>query len=467
MGKYFRDFYIAVKNGDIWTKSSLLVLGAGYFGRKQIVKGILLTLLEIGFVLFTCFFSLPYILKLNTLGTVQREEVFDPLTLQKTVNDFDNSLLILLGGIIGILFIVAFILLYVQNIKAVYELQVMEENGSHINSFKEDCREFVNGKFHITLLALPSLGVIIVNIIPILFMICIAFTNYDINHQPPSFLFTWVGLDNFKALFTTNTTITFGYVFMRVLSWTLIWAVFATFSTYFGGILLAKLINNKITKCKKLWRTLFVITIAIPQFVTLLLVGKMFGDYGIVNGICNQIGLTPFLQKVGLISEGLSYIPFLSKPGWAHVMIVLINIWVGVPFQMLSATGILMNIPEEQLESAKLDGASERQIFWKITMPYMLFVTGPSLITALISNINNFNVIYLLTNDYVTGNMAYANSNAKEVDLLVTWLFTLTNDYSNYKMASVIGICVFIISAILTLISFSRMIAGNKEEEFQ
>ena len=249
------------------------------------------------------------------------------------------------------------------------ELQVMEENGSHINNFKEDCREFVNGKFHITLLALPSLGVIIVNIIPILFMICIAFTNYDINHQPPSFLFTWVGLDNFKALFTTNTTITFGYVFVRVLSWTLIWAVFATFSTYFGGILLAKLINNKITKCKKLWRTLFVITIAIPQFVTLLLVGKMFGDYGIVNGICNQIGLTQFLQKVGLISEGLSYIPFLSKPGWAHVMIVLINIWVGVPFQMLSATGILMNIPEEQLESAKLDGASERQIFWKITMP--------------------------------------------------------------------------------------------------
>ena len=126
-----------------------------------------------------------------------------------------------------------------------------------------------------------------------------------------------------------------------------------------------------------------------------------------------------------------------------------------------------MNIPEEQLESAKIDGASEFQIFWKITMPYMLFVTGPSLITALISNINNFNVIYLLTSDYVTGNMAYANSNAKEVDLLVTWLFTLTNDYSNYKMASVIGICVFVICAILTLISFSRMIAGNKEEEFQ
>ena len=209
------------------------------------------------------------------------------------------------------------------------------------------------------------------------------------------------------------------------------------------------------------------VTIAIPQFVTLLLVGKLFGDYGIVNSFCNQIGLTAFLQDIGLVGKGLSYIPFLSKPGWAHVMIILINIWVGVPYQMLSATGILMNIPEDQLESARIDGANDFQIFWKITMPYILFITGPSLITAFIGNINNFNVIYLLTSDYVTTNMAFANSNAKEVDLLVTWLFTLTNDYSNYKMASVIGICVFIICATITLLSFTRMIAGNREEEFQ
>jgi len=89
------------------------------------------------------------------------------------------------------------------------------------------------------------------------------------------------------------------------------------------------------------------------------------------------------------------------------------------------------------------------------------------LITAFIANINNFNVIYLLTSDYVTTNMMYANSKAKEVDLLITWLFTLTNDYSNYKMASVIGIIVFVICAGLTLLTFSRMIANNKEEDFQ
>lgn len=457
----------AFRFGDVCTKLSAVLMGAGYFARHQIVKGILISVLEVLFFGFTFGFSWQYITKLGTLGTVQRQEIFDPATLTKTVNDYDNSFMILLGGIIGLLAIAAFVLLWFQNMTAVYRLQILKEQGRHINTFREDLRSLVNEKFHVTLLTAPTLGVILMNIIPILFMTCIAFTNYDEDHQPPTQLFTWVGLENFKTLFTTSATITFGYVFVRILLWTLLWAFAATFSTYYLGILLAKFINDKRTHWKKLWRSLFVVTIAIPQFVTLPLVGKMFGDYGIVNSFCNSIGLTALLKEAGLVGKGLSYIPFLSRPGWAHVMVILINIWVGVPFQMLSATGILMNIPEDQLESARIDGASEGQIFRKIIMPYVYFVTGPSLITTLIANINNFNVIYLLSGDYVTANMKFASSNAKETDLLITWLFTLTNEYSNYKMASVIGICVFVISAVLTLIGFTRMIAGNREEEFQ
>ena len=187
---------------------------------------------------------------------------------------------------------------------------------------------------------------------------------------------------------------------------------------------------------------------------------------GIVNTICANIGLTDFLRNMGLVST--SYIPFLSAPGWAHVMIILINIWIGVPYQMLIATGVLMNLPTEQLESARVDGANKFQIFQKITMPYMLFVTGPALVTDFVKNINNFNVIYLLTeNVYTTTNQVMANSQAKEVDLLVTWLFRLTQDYYNYKMASAIGIIVFIICAVFTLIAFNRMIKGDKEGTYQ
>ena len=467
--KFFADFGNAITKGDIWTRLSLIIMGAGYFGRKQFIKGILMTVFEILCIVTFTGFCLPYLLKFDTLGDVERVAIFDPITMTDVVNDYDNSLLILLMGTMSIIFVIAFIFVYILNTRAVYRLQVAKEQGQHINTFVEDVRRFANDRFHITLLSLPAIGVVLFTVVPLIFMIFVAFTNYDENHLAPSKLFTWVGLDNFISLFTTSTTVTFGYTFVRVLAWTLIWAVAATFTTYIGGILLAKLINDKLTFGKPFWRTCFVVTIAIPQFVTLLLIGKMFGNYGIVNGLLADTGIIEFFKNIGWIGEGLTYIPFLTKPGWAHVMIILINIWIGVPYQMLVATGILMNIPSDQLESARIDGATNRQIFWKIIMPYYLFITGPSLITSFIGNINNFNVIYLLASSggFVTTDMSLAASQSKEIDLLITWLFTLTNDYSNFKMASVIGIVVFIICAGFTLITYTRMIAGDKEEEFQ
>ena len=468
IGNYFKEFGTAVAKGDIWVKLSLIWMGAGYIARKQIINGIIMTLLEAVFAIMCVGYAAPNLAKFGTLGTVQFEQVFDPLTLTSTVNYYDNSFLILLNSIISLFLIVVFVIVYIANVKTVYHLQQTKENGRHINNFREDIRALFNEKFHITLLTLPCIGVVLMNILPILVLIAVAFTNYDQQHMPPSALFTWVGFKNFKSLFTNSTTITFGYSFGKILIWTLEWAVLATFTTYIGGILLAKFINNKATKWPKFWRTLFIIAIAVPQFVTLLLVRNFFADSGIVNTICANIGLTDFLKKIGLVASHLTYIPFLTDPNWAKFMIVLINIWVGVPYQMLIATGVLMNIPEDQIESARIDGANSFQIFAKITMPYMLFVTGPALITDFVKNINNFNVIYLLTQDvFVTSDQMLANSNAKEVDLLVTWLFRLTNEYYNYKMASVIGIFVFVICAAFTLITFTRTIKGDKEDQFR
>ena len=466
-GKFFRDFAEAVMKGDAFVKLSLFWMGAGYFRRKQYAKALLMTVFEIAVLLFTVTFASQYVPKFGTLGTVKQEAVFNMETMKKEFNDYDNSFKILLFSLVSFVVWITFLVVYIWNIKKQYTLQKLAERGGHINTFLEDLNQYRNKKFYVTLLAFPMIGVILFTVIPLLVMILVAFTNYDQQHMPPSELFTWTGLTNFISLFGGGgMTVTFGYSFVRVLAWTLIWAVFATFTTYIGGILLSLLINHKRVKLKKMWRTLFIITIAVPQFVSLLLVRNFFSDGGIVNTLCANIGITDFLRDIGLIST--SYIPFLSSPGWAHVMIILINIWVGVPFQMLIATGVLMNLPTEQLESARIDGATPRQTFRHITMPYVLFITGPALVTDFVKNINNFNVISLLTQDvYPTTNQALANSQAKEVDLLVTWLFTLTQDYYNYKMAAVIGIAVFVICAVFTLIIFNRMIRGNREEEYQ
>ncbi len=466
IGRFFKEFGEAVSKGDAAVKASLLVTGAGYWRRKQIVKGILVTLLELGVILYTCFIGLPYMGKLGTLGTVERTMVYNPQTMKNEVNDYDNSLLILLFGIISLCFLIVAIVLWMANMRSVYRLQLRAEQGKHINSFKEDCSSMLNDKFHFTLLALPVLGVIIFNIMPLIVMICIAFTNYDTNHMPPNTLFTWTGLANFKSLFTTSLTSTFGYTFRKVLVWTLLWAVLATFTTYFGGIILALLINSKVTKGKKIWRTIFVASISVPQFVTLLLLRNFFANTGIANTFCANIGLTDFLRNIGLIST--SYIPFLTDPTWAKITFVVINIWVGVPNLMLIATGVLINIPEELKESAKIDGANAFQIFRKITMPYMFFITGPYLVTQFTANINNFNVIYLLTQDvYTTTDLKLAASWGKDIDLLVTWLYRLTSEQYNYKMASVIGICVFVVCAVITLFAFNFLIKGDKEETFR
>ncbi len=465
---FFSSFVKDVREGDLWVRMSLVIFGAGYFKRRQFVKGVLVTVVQAAvFVLYPVLLW-PYLSKFGTLGTVKRAAVFNATTMKNEVNDYDHSFMILLFGLIAILVLAAMVLFWVKNLHAVRRLEVLEKKGKKINRFTDDVRELLNEKFHITLLTLPSLGVMLFTIVPLLVMLCVAFTNYDQTHMAPTNLFTWVGLQNFRTLFTQSQTITFGYSFGKVLSWTLVWAVFATFTNFFFGIFLAMFINNKKTRLKRMWRTFFIITIAVPQFVSLLLVRNFFANTGIVNTICAGIGLTDFLKQIGLLSESYAYIPFLTHPVWAKVMIILINMWIGIPYLMLIATGILMNIPSDILESARIDGANAFQSFRKITLPYILFVTGPYLVSSFTANINNFNVIYLLTNDvFVTKDQLLANSNAQEIDLLVTWLYRLTQNYYNYKMASVLGILIFLISAVFTVIAFRGMIKGDREERFQ
>ncbi|HPF88379.1 MAG TPA: sugar ABC transporter permease, partial [Candidatus Limiplasma sp.] len=377
---FFVQFGRDIRDGDLWVRLSLVLFGAGYFGRKQYVKGVLVTLFQVFVFVFYPIALWPYLSKFGTLGTVKRQAVFNPETMKNEVNDYDHSFMILLFGLFAILVAAGMLVFWIKNVHAVRKLQIQKESGKKINTFHDDIRSLFNKKFYITLLALPSLGVILFTIIPLLVMICVAFTNYDQTHMVPTNLFTWVGFANFKTLFTRSQTITFGYSFGKVLRWTLVWAVFATATNFIFGILLAMFINNKKTRWKGMWRTFFVVAIAVPQFVSLLLVRNFFANTGIVNTICANIGLTDFLKQIGLVSQSYAYIPFLTDPVWAKVMIILINMWIGIPYLMLIATGILMNIPQDILESARIDGANAFQSFRKITMPYILFVTGPYLV---------------------------------------------------------------------------------------
>ena len=150
-----------------------------------------------------------------------------------------------------------------------------------------------------------------------------------------------------------------------------------------------------------------------------------------------------------------------------RIWIIIVNMWIGIPYSMLLCSGILLNIPKDLYESARIVGAGPARQFRKITLPYMLFVTGPYLITQFIGNINNFNVIFLLSGGGPGDNIKYTNG-AKSTDLLITWLYKLSlGTDRNYKLASVIGILVFVISAVFSLIVYNKSSAVQSEGNFQ
>ena len=133
------------------------------------------------------------------------------------------------------------------------------------------------------------------------------------------------------------------------------------------------------------------------------------------------------------------------------------------PFCIFTLQGFMSAVPRDYEESARIDGAGPVKTFTAITLPYMLFVTTPQLITQFVGNINNFNVIYLLSNGNPTTEKYYQ---AGETDILVTWLFKLTMNSQDYGLAAAIGILVFVICATLSLIVYNNSKSMKDEEAF-
>ncbi|WP_323163536.1 carbohydrate ABC transporter permease [Variimorphobacter saccharofermentans] len=453
IGRWFMFFGQTFLKGDILTKISFIIMGLSNLLRGQIIKGLLFLVIQISYIYYMITKGLSSFAGLKTLGTKQQGMVMDESLGIFVVQQGDNSMLILLAGVIAIFVSVLFIVIWRASIKAGYEAQILKEQGKKLPDFLQDIQTYFDAKLNRTLMALPLTGILLFTVLPLFFMILIAFTNFDNAHQPPGNLFTWVGFQNFQTILLSGETI--AKTFWPVLGWTLTWAVFATFLNYIGGILLALLINKDGVRFKGLWRTIFVISIAIPQFVSLLIVRTMLNDNGSVNML---------LRELGIIGPK-EFLPFLSDPTWARISVIIVNLWVGIPYTMLSTTGILMNIPKDLYEAARVDGANPFVIFVKITMPYVFFVTTPYLITQFIGNINNFNVIYFLTGG---GPMSLAYYQAGKTDLLVTWLYKLTTGtMKDYSYASTIGIIVFILSAVFSLSTYRRTASYKREEEFQ
>jgi len=441
-------------------------MGFGCFSRspKQIVKGLLLLAVEAVFIVYMIFLGAPNLALFGTLGT--NTEHTDKVTGDLIPGD--KSLTILIFGVMSIMFMIFFVYMWITNTKIAYKTQLRAKEGKPLTGLKQQINYAFNDGYHVTILAIPILGILLVTVLPLIVNILVAFTNYGfvdgIKYDGEARLFTWTAFDAFGYVFKAGG---FGTSIWRVLGWTLVWAVFATFTNFFFGMFLAMMINKKSIKMKVFWRTCFVIVIAVPDFITLLMMANFFSysDSSLYTGAFNKV-LTDWFGLDINGGSGIDWFGSKGNPLAARVMVIVVNMWRGMPYTMLATSGILMNIPDELYESSRIDGAGPVRRFVSITFPYIMFVMGPQLLTTFTGNINNFNVIFFLTG----GGPKLITGQPGSTDLLITWLYDMTvngGQYPKYNYGAVIGIFTFIITSFFALIVFNSSKSIKQEDTFQ
>ena len=422
-------------------------MGLGNLIAGQFIKGLLFLAIEIGVIAFLVMRGggIYWMSMLPSLGDRPMQEIWNE---DKGVYEYvmgDQSQLILLYGVATVCIVALGIVIWRASVRSGFKALSLKKAGKKVPTIIEDVKSLFDENIHKLLMSPPTTCLAVFSVLPLLYMMSMAFTNYS-KEGDHLVLFDWVGLANFSALFDSTSTI--GKQFGDVLVWTLVWAFFATFLNFFLGTFVAIIINRKTVKFQGFWRGCLSLTIAIPQFVSLMIIRSMMQPDGIINTM---------LMNAGIISTRL---PFLTNATWARVMVIIVNCWVGIPYTIMQVTGILQNIPAEQYEAATIDGANAVQQFLHITLPYMIFVMTPYIITQFTGNINNFNVIYLLTRGEPVG----VGNSAGDTDLLVTWLYKLTVDQQKYNLGAVIGIFTFVVLAIVSLVTY-RSSGSYKDEE--
>ncbi|RDY71555.1 sugar ABC transporter permease [Halobacillus trueperi] len=404
--------------------------GFGQFYNKQIFKGsAFLILMASFFIAFSDLLQFGF-WGLVTLGT-------DP--------NYDHSIVLLVEGILTLIVTILGLGVYAFNLRDAFKVGKQRDLNEEPNSIRQQYQNLVGGGFPYLMMTPGFLLLVFVVIFPILFVILLSFTNYDLYHSPPANLVDWVGFQNFIDIF--NIPI-WRETFFSVLAWTVIWTFGATTLQIALGIFLAVLMNQKGIIFQKTIRTIFILPWAVPAFVSILVFAGMFNE---TFGTINRDILAVF---------GLGDLPWLTNPTYTKIALIMIQTWLGFPFIFAMVTGVLQSIPNELYEAADVDGASIFQKFRSITLPLVLYATAPIMITQYTFNFNNFNVIFLFNG----GGPAVPEQNAGGTDILISWIYNLTMTSAQYGKAAAITMILSLIVITVALWQFRRTKSFQEED---
>ncbi|MBA1394512.1 sugar ABC transporter permease, partial [Lactobacillus sp. XV13L] len=189
------------------------------------VKGLALLITELVFIAWFVFSGVSAISIMTNLGPIKNKKVvYDSAQGVYITKQPSNSVLILLFGLLAIIFCIALAYLYIVNLRSTRKNYVLKRDGKHILTNKEELASLFDARLHDTLMTVPIIGILSFTVLPTIFMISMAFTNYDRNHP---IAFSWTGFQAFGNVISGDLSGTF----FPVLGWTLVWAVAATVTT--------------------------------------------------------------------------------------------------------------------------------------------------------------------------------------------------------------------------------------------
>ena len=242
---------------------------------------------------------------------------------------------------------------------------------------------------------------------------------------------SFIGLANFVEVFTAEG-------FLKVTAFTLIWTLSNVIAHIGIGLFLALILNDKRIRGRVAYRTIMLLPWAIPSYISVLIWRGIFQPDGLLND---------------LLGTDLN---LLADPTGAQIVVILVNIWLGVPFMMMSLSGALQSIPREMYEAAEVDGVSDWDQFRHLTLPNLKSALIPLSLLGFIWTFNMFNVIYLMTDG--GPNLTYGPGST---DILITYVYDVAFIDGQYGLAAAWSVVIF---AMLVVFSWRYMKQTNATE---
>lgn len=194
------------------------------------------------------------------------------------------------------------------------------------------------------------------------------------------------------------------------------------------GFALALFFNKKFSFAKPV-RGLMMIPWMIPITITGLMFKFMFtSNVGVINEIFKGVGLAP--------------VEWLFHGDTAMLALVIANIWIGIPFNMILLSTGLTTIPEELYESAAIDGASRRQSFFKITLPMLKPSIESVLVLGFIYTFKVFDLVFMMT----------SGGPVDSTQMLSTYSYKLSFSLFRYSEGATVANILFVILFIVSLL---------------